>query len=591
MNNEKIFLNKIKEVNSLLLSSELSKACLGLDDALKFYVENHLENEIPNVFDHVTNVLNGFNDKVLVLSLLMRIIEISKEKKLTRTFGIYSRYLALAQAFYSSPSRGLEIIKGASEVIKENTPIYIELINAKAVILYMKKSYNEALDLLKKNYVNSKKINYIDGYRFASNIGTLYREISDYDNAIKFLSEGIDFADQYNLTQTRINAVIELSCVYNEINEFDISLKYLNSITWSKVIKINNQMRKKYLTYKSIAYKGLGDFKNALECHENLLEVVSTINEKQSKMTVENLNLQNELKEKENENLLIKNENTELEIVSRKLNDVNEFLNVTLNHSTQMQERLEEKNTKLEKLMKDLKHTQERLTSIEKHSVLNETIINIAENMSTPIGVLNTATSHVKRSNKKILSKYNGDLLKRKDLERYFEDIEKSINLYEVSTSKLVSFIDSMKHYNFVKEKEIIQEIDLKERLLEYRAVWYKTKKIDEIKIECNDKLKINIQSSLLDKFMNLIIDKFLLDSNRKLIELTVSTESENISIGIGNFTGVESCSKMEFKEKIEDEYLDFIITTIVEELLGGRIIKFENHNTECYQIVLPKNI
>lgn len=586
---ESNFLKLIDEVNKGLIDGYLDVMFNKLKIALDYYEDEKLEIDIPNIFNYATNIIEGVSDRALLIEQLMRIIQLSIKNNNIDTLGSYYRYYALSQAIYGAIDTAFKIIEVALPLFKEKTPYSIELYNVKAIIYTMNNQHHKSLELLKEMFEITKETQYKPGYRYVLNIGVGYKNIGDYKNAILYMQLGIKYCKQFNYWLNQIMGLFDLTEVYVEMKEYNKASEILDELAEYDVVKTNSNYKMLYAKNRYLSQKAFGKFDEALIYHEQLLNIEKEIKNRNFDSIINELNYKFELNEKEFENQTFKNKNDQLQIMSGKLNNTNKFLKLTLKKAHDIQSELIIKNHELEIAMDNLNSTQEQLMNEKKRTILNEMVINVADNMNTPLGVMNTATSHIKRYTDLTYKKYKDNKMGKKDIEKYFLEIKKSIDLYEKSMFKLIDFIEAMKDYKVEDEADVIEIIVLNNYLEDKKEFWFKTFGLNDINIIYSENVEIKIKLTLLNKCFDILIRNILKNTLRKGFDIEISEENNMISIGLGDFTDT---LKLETYKKLETNRNDYdfhIVRTIAEELLCGRFIQFEESGKEFYQIIFPK--
>lgn len=582
------FQKLIQEINHGIVEGYLDEMTEKLVVALDFYVENELDMPIGNIFDNSSNVIEAVSKRALFLEQLRRIIGIGKEKKIMDTLGIYYRYYALAQAFYGSPERGLAIIAEAEELLDENTGLFIELRNAKALILSEKKDFKESLEMFEFNYQESKRLDYVPGFRFLHNIGTAYRDLGDYEKAACYIKLGYEYDLKLNYIVNAVTALVELADVYLRAGQQDQALKTLKEANSYEVTTQNQYLYKSYCKLMYTLMKKMGNYKEALDYHELLTSLEIQLNMDKYTGMITEFNMKYDLSEKEKENAFIKSKNYDLEMMGQKLENVNKFLKTTLQKSHEMQEAFRAKNEELESTMASLNQTQEKLVTAEKRSVLDQMFINIAHHMNTPLGVMNTTISHMESMVKKVDVKFRSNELTKKDLLHCIDDNKQSVGLLNESMQKVVGFVDTLRLYKSNDEDEAV-EINVRDHFLKIKSQFEQMLGVDDIVLECDDELTMLVSTSLLDKCIELIADKLLASTDRNGFDIEISKEINMISIGLGDFSSSKTREPKEESESLVDTYDFYIIQTIVENLLKGRFIKFEDRGRDYFQFIFQE--
>ena len=561
------FLDKITFVNNNILKGNLDEALIVLVEALDMYETHHLTCNIPNVFDHASNVIEGFTRRVMLLKTLKRLIGLAHDAD---TKAIYTRYLALATALYGKPEKGLKIIETFNE--QTNIELHIELQNIKGLILTELDRHEEVLEIYLENYKLIQENDYKAGYRLVHNIGSAYTELFQYDKAIEYFRLGISYDFEMGYEINGLSAMVELADVYINVHKFPVAKRTLKKVMGYEVLTQNPNLYKEYCSAMYRLNKVTNKFEDALFYHEILKDLEIQLN-----MEYYSGLLDHHHRDEDDIVLL------DHDIMSDKLRNTNRFLKTTLAKSHEMQQELMAKNQELEATMESLNSTQEKLLTAEKRNVLDSMFINIANHMNTPLGVMNTATSHVKNVNRKTTKKFEMNQLSKQNLIHHLEEVDKTIGLYEESMHKVIAFVDTLKLYKTNDEEEI-KHIQVKKYLLNLSENYKKYNGIEDIGVICHEDTMLYINTSLFEKCIDLISKKLLINSERNGFDIEVSIESSMLSIGIGDFKSEKEIMKS--STSLVDSYDFYIVQTIVENLLGGRFIKFQDRGRDYFQFI-----
>jgi hypothetical protein len=377
--------------------------------------------------------------------------------------------------------------------------------------------------------------------------------------------------------------MVELADLYFRIEDFDACRETLERVKHYGILTQNQFLYKTYCDINYQLYKKLEVFDKALSFHEQLMELELQVNAEKYSGLVKAANMERDLFEKEHENLKIKSKNTELKLMKERLENTNKFLKTTLEKSEAMQKALQTKNEELESTMKSLNLTQEKLIVAEKQTAMDQMFINIAKHMSTPLGVMNTTLTH----QQKVIESLNEAFLNKK-LSKHFltesiQESKHSISIIETSLKKVVGFIDTLSLYKN-SDQEDVENIEIKSYLNQMKDHFIQFKGAEEITVNCPDDINIEINKSLLDKCLDLIGTKLLQHTKRKGFDFDVSVEINILLIGVGDFKSDESQSIEKGPPTLVDQYDHYIVQSIVENLLGGRFIQFEDRGREFYQ-------
>jgi hypothetical protein len=296
-----------------------------------------------------------------------------------------------------------------------------------------------------------------------------------------------------------------------------------------------------------------------------------------------------DMSEKEKEYAVIKSKNNDLEMMSQKLENMNRFLKATLEKSHAMQESLTKKNEELESTMASLNLTQEKLLMAEKRSVLDQVFINIADHMSTPLGVINTTISHMEHVMKNVQKRFDDNKISKNDLSHCIQENNHSVRLMNESMKKVVGFVDTLRLYKAEDEEKAVT-INLKTYFLDLLSKFETLKGVEHFQIKCDDDIELTLNLSLFDKCLDMIADKLLASSCRNGFDIEVSKEINMVSIGFGDFGPCRELDPKPITVSVVDSYDYYIIETIVENLMNGRFIKFEDQGRNYFQFIFHTN-
>lgn len=583
------FNTMMTEINRGIVAGALDESIGKLKDALDFYESHHMTCDFINIFNKGSNVIEAATKRALFLEQIDRLLAIAKKNNLGETLTVYYRYYALAQAFYGDPRRGLEIIKDAERSLDKNTGLFIELRNAKGLILTELKDYPGALETFLKNYSEAQRLAYKPGYRFSQNIGSAYVGILDYHSAIPYFIKGIDHDLELDYELSAVEAMIELADVYLKIGAHDKAKDTLNRVYTYPVLTNNRFLHKSYCGLMYKYHKHMKAFEVALDYHETYMALELQLNMDRYAGLITMFNMKSEMSEKEKEYTLIKSKNYDLEMLGKKLESMNEFLKATLDKSKAMQEALKKKNEELEKTMASLDMTQEKLVVAEKRSVLDEMFINIAHHMSTPLGVMNTTISHMNLLMSKIDERFKNKHMSKGDLAACIEENKASLAMLNESLKKVVGFLDTLRLYKTDEEDKAVDR-DLKTYFKGLIEEYKTTKGVGQVALDCPEGVHLTFNVSLLNKCIDLLADKLIASSDRNSFDVEISKEINMISIGLGDFGPCEACADKIGGDGVIDTYDFYIIETIVENLMNGRFIKFEHQGRDYFQFIFHQN-
>jgi len=562
----KNFNDLVQDTNKKIIEGHLELSLVPLEEAVEIYEKDDNIISFPNIFDKASNVIEGFTSRVRLLKALQRVVNAARDQD---TRLIYLRYLSLATALYGEPEKGLDLLKTCE--CEQTNVLVIEMNNIKGLILSKLERDEEALEVYMNNYELIKTYNYVPGYRFVQNIGSVLKKLYRYEEAIKYFKIGIEYDFDIGYEINGIMAMIELADTYVINFKGDLAKRLLKKVMKYDVLTQNQNLYHSYCEVMYKMHKSTGHFEDALFFHEILKELEIQLNMEYYSGILDQYHSQDE------------HDFISYELMSKKLRNTNKFLQTTLAKSHEVQQQLMAKNQELEATMESLNNTQDRLLVAEKRNVLDSMFINIANHMSTPLGVMNTSTSHIKNITRKTAKKLDMRQLSKTDLLKCIDELEKSVSLYEESMNKVIGFVDTLKLYK-TNEEEEVKRVNLETYLNDIAQKYRKYKGIEEVEVICHEDASITINTALFEKCIELISRKLLLNSERNGFDIEVSIESGILSIGVGDF---KSQSEVEdVSTSIVDSYDFYIIQTIVENLLNGRFIKFKDRGRDYFQFI-----
>lgn len=482
---EKDFLKLMSHIHQNILTGQLDESLDLLSDAIAYYENNGLTCTIPNIFNKASNVLEGFSKRVQLLELLEKIVLISPNRE---SLLCYVKYYVLALGIYGAPTKALDILDAYEDDIEDG--LMIELENVKGIMLGKLKKHEEALTVYLKNYERSERIGYDPGLRFVHNIGSAYHRLKQNDLAIEYYLKGIDFDFDMGYVSGGVMALIDLADIYIEMYKYELAKQTLKKVMNYELLTENQNIYKHYCHVMYRMNKQMGKFEDALFYHEIYKDLEIQLNMEYYSGLFHN---------DDNHDF------ADQEIMASKLKNTNRFLKQTLSKSHDIQQELMAKNQELEATMESLNNTQERLLTAEKRNVLDSMFINIANHMNTPLGVMNTATSHIKNIRLKTERKFKLGELTKQDLVTHLKEVKKTVELYEESMHKVIGFVDTLKLYKSNEEEEI-HEVFIKSYLEDIAAHYMKYKGIEDIGIICPSDTALSLNTALLKSVWNLLV-------------------------------------------------------------------------------------
>ena len=194
-----------------------------------------------------------------------------------------------------------------------------------------------------------------------------------------------------------------------------------------------------------------------------------------------------------------------------------------------------QKNEDLHNALEQLKETQDQLLKSEKIASLGRMVAGVAHELNTPIGAALTEASNFRDQSKEIGAAFASQTLKRKVLEKYFENVGEGCENLTFSLQRAAELISTFKQISVDQSVEIERELNLYNYLdatmktlmpeLKKKDVSYTLEGTKDILIWSYAGVFSQI---LMNLTMNALTHAFVADENAKhrvLIELTDDKE------------------------------------------------------------------
>ena len=126
-------------------------------------------------------------------------------------------------------------------------------------------------------------------------------------------------------------------------------------------------------------------------------------------------------------------------------------------------EELEESNDELQRMIHNLKMTQNKLIESEKMASLGGLVAGVAHEINTPVGVGLTGITHFLSITKDIENKYTTDVMTQEEFEKYLNASRKLANLININLERTSHLIKSFKQVAVDQTSEKERQFELKQ--------------------------------------------------------------------------------------------------------------------------------
>lgn len=182
--------------------------------------------------------------------------------------------------------------------------------NGIGIIHMMKSEYDEGLEYWKKSLELKLRLGDIHGASSTmSNIGLYYKDINRFEEAKKYILESLKLDSTSNNYESAAFNLSNLGSLYTKTNEFNKGIEaFKSSLAFSD--STNNYFDKKETLlglYK--LYKKKGDHSNALDTHEDYVEILEAEFDKNNSEIIKSLTTKFETEKKEQQLAIVSAEN------------------------------------------------------------------------------------------------------------------------------------------------------------------------------------------------------------------------------------------------------------------------------------------
>lgn len=269
-------------------------------------------------------------------------------------------------------------------------------------------------------------------------------------------------------------------------------------------------------------------------------------------------------------------------------------------------EELENTVTELENTIEELESTEEQLVNAEKMASLGRFVAGIAHDLNTPIGIVFTGISEIRRYIFSLEESYKSGKMSRKFFEDFLQGSKELLELMEKNTKRVVDLVRSLKNVSSqeslgrpirFKVKEVINDV-----LTAFNPRLRKTKV--KVSVNCPEEIEMTsypgaLSQVLLNLIENSVIHGFDDGELEGKIEIVVEDKGAYVEITYSdNGHGMDEDTKARAFEPFYTTKSGkggtglglYIVYNLVVEKMGGEVVlESELGKGTKFLIIIPK--
>jgi len=263
-------------------------------------------------------------------------------------------------------------------------------------------------------------------------------------------------------------------------------------------------------------------------------------------------------------------------------------------------------NKKLQTSVGDLSETKKELIAAEKMASLGELVSSVTHEISSPLGVSISASSHLNHLASELISSYEKELMSQDEFENFLRKVKELSEILTLNLTNTKNLVGSFKNIAVDQALADIRVFNVKDYILEILLAVNGITKNTKIQLlfSCDDDVLIKSYpgffSQILTNFINNSVLHGFNENEEGEIHISVFNANKNIKLVYSdNGKGI----KEENKEKIFEQYFTtrkgdggtglglHIIKQIINEELHGSIRLNKTEKGVEFLIIIPKNI
>ncbi len=600
-----VFNKYIKKAKSYFKEHNYDKGINELDYALDVYENDHSLFEFPNVFKGLHISYLSITDQVHYANTILRVIYLLKEKKQLKLMAVYITHLSAALSQLGNFRKSIELLHQGLEILEgvEADKVKSQLKNGIGNYHFAMGEYEKAKEYYLDIFNLAKNAENVDWYKYGHNLGNAYKELKNYKKALEYLHLGEKYFLGQEDQSTWSNSFVDLAIVYYLLGNYKESEDYLkkahdiaiNLKLSSQLIDIAKERKNLYSRWNkfNLAFKYQSEYYERLRSHDinkAKYEVELAINDRDIK------ELKKDIEESDQEN-------EQLNTLLKELLESKKLLQLAVDESNRVQSLLIEKNSELSNAYDKIISVQDKLLRTEKNNALNRLIVKISHELNTPLGNITLIMDYF----------YNKleQAFKIDDKEKRLNEINNTVTsilnnkeLLQSSINASTEFINTLQTSILDYNNESTSDVHIKsffDNIILEQELKYQSINCSYV-LNINEDINWNLPKRVLRTvFRHLIENSYehgFVENTLNKISITVEVNGHLCIYYSDNGKGLDNSIQERIFEPFLSKQLNdkgklghglFVVKSLIEDLLDGRIVLVDSTKGIMYKIIFKK--
>jgi len=435
-----------EHIEELLKDGRFDEAMHDANLMLDQYESGKCDFKLENVFGQVENYFLNVPNAIIYITYMRRLIGIFEKEGRFDELVDTMYLLSIDYISAKETDQAYVIIEKAMKIAKEKKCFIgnANLLNGLGNLSIILEKYEEALNYFEEAFLYSKSIGYIEGKRFALNIGYALRLLGRIDQSIQYFIIAYEYIKTTDRRAYLANICNEYGYALMSYGDYELAEEMFNK-SYDICIETNSKffLRENYL-FRSEFYEKRGLFAQALKLYQDFYKLDEVINRNNQNNQLKLLAYESELMLTKTENEIVFQKNRELDAYSKELK-------IT--------------NAELHKLLTEIEEYKNKLSNADKLLSFERMLSGISHKINTSIGNTLLSVTFLQEKLVEIETAMNEDNLEMKALKTYLESSHAVLDMLVINYSKIVKFIDGMKNIpitidEMIKSDSLVNVID-----------------------------------------------------------------------------------------------------------------------------------